>query len=103
MQLFLLLFLVHKSDKWTPIGAEFQIGKCHIRLRPLGTARVHVSVSETSRMLRLESKESNSLVGAPESTSAWQSTVLLLLLLSSLTEAKQQVLFVYFYYLILFF
>ena len=41
-------------------------------------------------------------MGAPESTSAWQSTVLLLLLLSSLTEGKQQVLFVYFYYLILF-
>lgn len=75
MQLFLLLFLVHKSDKWTPIGAEFQTGKCHIRLRPLGTAHVHVSVSETSRILRLENKESNSLVGAPESTSAWQSTV----------------------------
>lgn len=58
MQLFLLLFLVHKSDKWTPIGAEFQTGKCHIRLKPLGTAHVRVSVSETSRTLRLENKES---------------------------------------------
>lgn len=58
MQLFLLLFLIHKSDKWTPIGAEFQTGKCRTRLRPLGTVCVHVSVSETSRMLRLESKKS---------------------------------------------
>lgn len=75
MQLFLPLFLIHKSDKWTPIGAEFQTGKCHIRLRPLGTARVHVSVCFRSKQDAETGKQEVSLVGAPESTRAWQSTV----------------------------